>query len=63
MRYLWRTLLIVGGLFVLIIIGAVLFVRTAQFRELLHEQLVSTLNTSLPAEVSLGSIEGSMWAG
>ena len=66
MRYLLqvlgKTLLIVGGLFVLIVIGAVFFLRTAQFRDLLHEQLVSTLNTSLPAEVSLGSIEGSMWA-
>ena len=66
MRYLLqtlrRTLLIVGGLFVLIVIGTVLFLRTAQFRELLHEQLVSTLNTRLPAAVSLGGIEGSMWA-
>ena len=61
MRYLWRTLLIVGGLCVLIVIGLVLFLQTAQFRELLHEQLVSRLNTRLPAEVSLGGIEGSLW--
>ena len=57
MRYVWRMLLIVGCCCLLLVVGAVLFLRTEQFKELLHDQLVSTLNTTLPGDVSLGSIE------
>ncbi len=63
MRYVWRVALIVGGLGALLIIGALLFVRTAQFQHLLHDRLVSTLNTALPGEVSLGGLDGSVWRG
>ncbi len=63
MRYVWRTLLIIGGLGVVLLVGALLFLRTAQFQELLHGQIVLTLNTTLPGEVSLGKVEGSVWRG
>ena len=63
MRYVWRVLLIVAGLGALLIVGALLFLRTAQFQKLLHGQIVSTLNTALPGEVSLGGLEGSVWRG
>ena len=63
MRYVWRTLLIVAGLVTLLIVGALLFLRTAQFQKLLHDRIVSTLNTALPGEVSLGGLEGSVWRG
>lgn len=58
-----RTLLIVGGLGALLVIGALLFLRTAQFKALLHGYIVSTLNTALPGEISLGGLEGSVWQG
>ena len=63
MRYVWRTLLIVGGFGVLLVVGTLLFLRTAQFQELLRSHIVSTLNTTLPGEVSLGRVEGSVWRG
>ena len=63
MRYVWRTLLIVGGLGAVLVIGALLFLRTAQFQKFLHGRIVSTLNTTLPGEVSLGGLEGSVWRG
>ena len=63
MRYVWRTLLIIGGLGALLIVGALFFLRTAQFKQFLHGQIVSTLNTTLPGEVSLGGLEGSVWRG
>lgn len=63
MRYVWRVLLIVGGLGALLIVGALLFLRTAQFQKLLHGRIVSTLNTALPGEISLGGLEGSVWRG
>ena len=62
-RSVRRILLIVGGLGVLLIVGTLLFLRTAQFKELLHSHIVSTLNTTLPGEVSLGRVEGSVWRG
>ncbi len=63
MRYVWRTLLMVGGLGVVLIMGTLLVLRTAQFQQFLHGQLVSSLNTALPGEVSLGGLEGSVWRG
>jgi len=59
----WRTLLIVGGLGAVFVIGALLFLRTAQFQKFLHDRIVSTLNTALPGEVSLGGLGGSVWRG
>lgn len=63
MRYVWRGLLIVGGVVTLLIVGALLFLQTAQFQKLLHSQIVSTLNTALPGEISLGGLEGAVWQG
>ena len=63
MRYVWRVLLIVGGVVTLLIVGALLFLQTAQFQKLLHDRIVSTLNTALPGEISLGGLEGSVWRG
>lgn len=63
MRYVWRGLLIVAGLGALLIVGALLFLQTAQFQKLLHDRIVSTLNTTLPGEISLGGLEGSVWQG
>ena len=63
MRYVWRVLLIAAGLGALLIVGVLLFVQTAQFQKLLHDRIVSTLNTALPGEVSLGGLEGSVWQG
>ena len=61
MRYVWRTLLIVGGLGAVFVIGALLFLRTAQFQKFLHGHIVSTLDTALPGAVSLGGLGGSVW--
>ena len=61
MRCVWRTLLVMGGLGALLIVGLLLFLRTAQFKELLRSYIVSTLNATLPAEVSLDGLEGSVW--
>ena len=63
MRYVWRGLLIVGGVVTLLIVGALLFLQTARFQKLLHDRIVSTLNTALPGEISLGGLEGSVWQG
>ena len=63
MRYMWRVLLIVGSLGGLLIVGTLLFLQTPQFQKLLHSQIVSTLNTVLPGEISLGGLEGSVWWG
>lgn len=63
MRSVWRVLLIVAGLGVLLVVGTLLFLRTAQFQELLRGRIVSTLNTTLPGEISLGGLEGSVWRG
>ncbi len=63
MRDVWRVLLIVGGLVALLIVGALLFLQTAQFQKLLHGHLVSALNTTLPGEISLGGLKGSVWRG
>ncbi len=63
MRYVWRMLLIVGGFGALLVVGTLLFLRTAQFQELLRSRIVSTLNTALPGEISLGGLEGSVWRG
>ncbi len=62
-RYVWRTLLIVGGLGAVLVVGALLFLRTAPFQKFLHGRIVSTLNTALPGEVSLGGLGGSVWRG
>ena len=63
MRSVWRVLLIVAGLGALLMVGALLFLQTAQFQKLLHDRIVSTLNTALPGEISLGGLEGSVWRG
>ena len=60
-RSVRRILLIVGSLGALLVIGALLFLRTAQFQALLHAYLVSSLNATLPGDVSLGRVEGSVW--
>ena len=56
-----RGILISSVLFVLLVVGAALFLQTEQFRTLAREQLVDTLNTTLKGHVSLDRIEGTLW--
>jgi autotransporter translocation and assembly factor TamB len=50
-----------GILLLIAVVGIGLFTRTDRFRELLREQVVSTLNSSFRGDVSLGRVEGSIW--
>lgn len=61
LSYLRWVVLTLGVLFLILVVGVVLFARTERFRALLRDQLVNTLNTSIRGDVNLGRIEGSIW--
>ncbi|MGE0684695.1 MAG: hypothetical protein AB7P69_27775, partial [Candidatus Binatia bacterium] len=53
----------VGGLLVLLVVGVVLYSRTAHFHQFLHAQILAVLHDSLDAEVSFEETAGSIWQG
>jgi autotransporter translocation and assembly factor TamB len=51
------------ALLILLLIGLVGYSRTAHFQQVVHDQLLSALRTSLDAEVSLEEVRGMVWRG
>ena len=56
-----RSLVLIGLLLGLAIVGGLLFLRTEQFRSLARQQILDALNTSLAGQVSLERLEGTLW--
>lgn len=56
-----RSLVLIGLLLGLVIVGGLLFLRTEQFRSLARQQILDALNTSLAGQVSLERLEGTLW--
>jgi autotransporter translocation and assembly factor TamB len=65
MKRMWRIIKWfsagIFALFVLVIAAALLFTRTARFNDLLRVQIVSILAQTYRGEITIGSIEGSVW--
>ena len=56
-----RSLVLIGLLLGLAIVGGLLFLRTEQFRSLARQQILDVLNASLAGQVSLERLEGTLW--
>jgi autotransporter translocation and assembly factor TamB len=65
MKRLWRIILwIAAGTFALlltIVVGALIFTRTARFNDLLRVQIISYLAQTYRGSITIRSIEGSVW--
>lgn len=53
----------VSGLLVILVVGVVLYSRTAHFHQLLHAQILAALHDMFDAEVSFEATSGSVWQG
>src|SRR5438309_734859 len=60
-RYLKRAFMILALLITIVIVVAVIFVRTASFGRLLKTQVDSALANSFRGRITLGQIETSIW--
>ena len=56
-----RSLVLLGLLLGLAIVGGLLFLHTEQFRSLARQHILGALNTSLAGQVSLERLEGTLW--
>src|SRR6266446_2162788 len=61
-RYLKRAFMILALLITIVIVVAVIFVRTASFGRLLKTQVDSALANSFRGRITLGQIETSIWS-
>jgi autotransporter translocation and assembly factor TamB len=60
-RYLKRAFIVVALLVTVVVVAAVIFVRTESFGRLLKTQVGSLLATSFRGQITLGEIETSIW--
>jgi len=60
-KYLGRFVLALGLLFVMLALGLGYYSNTEAFRQMIREQLVATINSSMRGSISLERIEGSIW--
>ncbi|MBA3494439.1 MAG: hypothetical protein H0T87_10075, partial [Gammaproteobacteria bacterium] len=60
--YFGWTALTASGVFLLVVVGLVLYSRTAGFRDLLREKTLAALNENVRGQIGLGTLQGSIWA-
>ena len=60
--YFGWTALTASGVLLLVVVGLVLYSRTAGFRDLLREKTLAALNENVRGQIGLGTLQGSIWA-
>ncbi|MFH0351875.1 MAG: AsmA family protein, partial [Chromatiales bacterium] len=60
--YFGWTALIASGVLLLVVVGLVLYSRTAEFRDLLREKVLAALNENVRGQIGLGRVQGSILA-
>src|SRR6186997_429 len=59
--YLRRIVLALGLLLLLLAIGLGIYSNTEAFRQMVREQVVAAINSSIRGSITLERIEGSIW--